>query len=155
MMHALPPIIQERIVCSIEAAIKYQVPTNILLAIAEKEGGKPGEWSHNSNGTYDVGVMQFNTRYLAELSKFGITEKDVEAKGCYPYELAAWRVKNHLNEGNKDIWTLASNYHSRTEKYNQIYRRDLIEKARKWQIWLEQRFKTYELANSVKKQEVI
>ena len=34
------PMWQERIMCSITAAIKCQVPANILLAIAEKGDGK-------------------------------------------------------------------------------------------------------------------
>ena len=70
-MMDLPPDMQERIVCSISAAIKYEIPANILLAIAEKEGGKPGQWVKNSNGTHDVGSMQFNTAYLQDLSKYG------------------------------------------------------------------------------------
>ena len=57
----LPPQLQERVVCSISAAIHYEVPANILLAIAEKEGGKPGQWVLNSNGTHDIGPLQFNT----------------------------------------------------------------------------------------------
>ena len=64
----IPPQIQERIVCSISAAVKYQVPANIVLAVAEKEAGKPGQWVRNSNGTYDVGPMQFNTKYLGDLA---------------------------------------------------------------------------------------
>jgi hypothetical protein len=71
-MMDLPPEIQERVVCSITAAIKYEIPANILLAIAEKEGGKPGQWVSNRNGTHDVGSMQFNTSYLQDLSKYGI-----------------------------------------------------------------------------------
>ena len=39
----LPPQLQERVVCSISAAVKYEVPVNIVLAVAEKEGGKPGQ----------------------------------------------------------------------------------------------------------------
>lgn len=144
MDYSPPVFIQERIICSIEASLEYQIPVNILLAIAEKEGGRPHEWSYNQNGTYDVGPMQFNTRYLKELEKYGISSKDVEQEGCYPYELAAWRIRNHLREGKKDIWTLASNYHSRTPKYNEIYRKDLIKKAQKWQHWLEQRFPTFD-----------
>jgi hypothetical protein len=35
---------QERVVCSISAAVKYEVPVNIILAVAEKEAGKPGQW---------------------------------------------------------------------------------------------------------------
>jgi soluble lytic murein transglycosylase-like protein len=57
----LPPQLQERVVCSISAAVKYAVPANIILAVAEKEAGKPGQWVRNSNGTHDVGAMQFNT----------------------------------------------------------------------------------------------
>ena len=58
-------------VCSITAAIKYQVPANIMLAVAEKEGGSTGleNKNRNSNGTYDVGRMQFNTVYLKDLEK--------------------------------------------------------------------------------------
>ena len=78
----LPPDMQERVVCSIAAAIKYEIPANILLAIAEKEGGKPGQWVRNNNGTYDVGVMQFNTSYLKDLSKYGITPDHVANPGC-------------------------------------------------------------------------
>ncbi len=35
-MMDLPPDMQERVVCSITAAIKYEIPANILLAIAER-----------------------------------------------------------------------------------------------------------------------
>ena len=52
MMHAdMPPVMQERIVCGVSAAIKYEIPANLLLAVAETEGGKPGQWVKNSNGT--------------------------------------------------------------------------------------------------------
>ncbi len=59
----MPPAQVERCSCSITAAIKYQVPANIMLAVAEKEGGSTGleNKNRNSNGTYDVGRMQFNT----------------------------------------------------------------------------------------------
>ncbi len=133
----LPPAMQERVVCSITAAIKYEIPANILLAIAEKEGGKPGQWVRNSNGTHDVGSMQFNTAYLGDLARHGITTDDVAQSGCYPFDLAAWRVRQHIKNDQGDIWTKASNYHSRTPKYNSTYRADLIIKAVKWADWLE------------------
>ena len=37
----LPPLEQDRIVCSISAAEAYAIPADIMLAIAEIEGGKP------------------------------------------------------------------------------------------------------------------
>ena len=138
-MMDLPPDVQERVVCSITAAIKYEIPANILLAIAEKEGGKPGQWVNNRNGTYDVGSMQFNTSYLQDLSKYGITAEHVARVGCYAYDLAAWRVRLHIRNDKGDIWTKAANYHSRTPKYNAKYRSDLIARAVKWADWLEER----------------
>lgn len=139
----LPPKLQERVVCSIMAAMKYEVPANILLAVAEKEGGTPGQWVKNSNGTFDIGSMQFNTFYLKDLKKYGITTEDVAEPGCYSFDLAAWRIRGHLIHDKHDLWTRAANYHSRTPKYNQIYRQDLIKKATKWAHWLEVRFPTY------------
>ncbi len=133
----LPPDMMERVVCSVTAAIKYEIPANILLAIAEKEGGKPGQWVRNSNGTHDVGSMQFNTAYLGDLAQYGITTEDVAQPGCYAFDLAAWRIRQHIKNDKGDIWTKASNYHSRTEKYNFKYRADLITKAVKWADWLD------------------
>ena len=71
----LPPHLHERVVCSIAAAVKYEIPANIVLAVAEKEGGKPGQWVRNSDGSHDVGTMQFNTAYLRDLAPYGITRK--------------------------------------------------------------------------------
>ena len=138
-MMDFPPDMQERVVCSIAAAVKYEIPANILLAIAEKENGKPGQRVRNRNGTHDVGAMQFNTAYLQDLSKYGITPEHVANAGCYAYDLAAWRVRLHIKNDKGDIWTRAANYHSRTPKYNLKYRSDLITRAVKWADWLEER----------------
>jgi hypothetical protein len=148
----LPPQLHERIVCSISAAAKYQIPANIILAVAEKEGGKPGQWVRNTNGTHDIGAMQFNTLYLKDLAKYGITAGDVAAAGCYPYDLAAWRLRMHIKNDKGDLWTKAANYHSRTPQYNQAYRADLIRRAVKWANWLEARFQTYDALKSTRPQ---
>ncbi|EFI8498276.1 transglycosylase SLT domain-containing protein [Escherichia coli] len=141
----LPPNLQERVVCSVTAAIKYEVPANIVLAVAEKEGGRPGQRVKNSNGTHDVGAMQFNTAYLRDLERqYGITADDVAQAGCYSYDLAAWRLRGHIRKDSGDLWTRVANYHSRTPSYNAPYRADLIKKAVKWEIWLSERFVTYD-----------
>ncbi len=147
----LPPHDQELIVCSIRAAVKYEVPANIVLAVAEKEGGKPGQWVKNANGTYDVGPMQFNTSYLKQLESYGITEADVEQAGCYPYELAAWRLRSHILHDQGDLWTRVANYHSRTPSRNAQYRRGLMRKAAKWADWLSTRFSTGRFADHYRK----
>jgi hypothetical protein len=142
----LPPQLQERVVCSIAAAAKYEIPANLVLAVAEQEGGKPGQWVRNANGTHDVGAMQFNTAYLAgELARYGITPADAAAPGCYPYELASWRLRMHIRNDSGDLWTKAANYHSRTPYYNGIYRAQIMQRAAKWGSWLEARFATFDL----------
>lgn len=144
----LSPRLQERMVCSLSAAMKYEVPANIVLAVAEKEAGKPGQWVLNANGTHDVGAMQFNTGYLSDLARYGISANDVAAAGCYSFDLAAWRLRQHIKHDKGDLWTRAANYHSKTLYYNAIYRTDLIAKAVKWADWLDARFVTYNLNNS-------
>lgn len=134
--------------CSISAAVKYEVPANIVLAVAEKEGGKPGQWVRNSNGTHDVGPMQFNTAYLRDLARYGITADDVAAAGCYSFDLAAWRLRMHIRNDKGDLWTKAANYHSRTPQYNAVYRADLMRKATKWADWLEARFVTLDVTKA-------
>jgi len=141
----LPPQMQERVVCSISAAVKYEIPANIMLAVAEKEAGKPGQWVRNTNGTHDVGPMQFNTSYLRDLTRYGITANDVAAAGCYSFDLAAWRLRMHIRNDKGDLWTKSANYHSRTPRYNAVYRADLIRKASKWAEWLEARFVTLDV----------
>ena len=143
----VPPQLQERVVCSIAAGVKYEVPVNIVLAVAEQEGGRPGQWVRNTNGTHDVGPMQFNTAYLRELHRrYGITAADVAAPGCYPYDLAAWRLRMHLRRDSGDIWTRAANYHSRTPRHNRKYRAALMKRAAKWADWLSARFATRDVA---------
>ncbi|MDR8093087.1 muramidase [Burkholderia gladioli] len=141
----LPPRMQERVVCSVSAATKYEIPANLLLAVAEKEAGRPGQWVRNTNGTSDVGSLQFNTAYLATLARYGITPDDVAQAGCYPYDLAAWRIRGHLLRDQGDIWTRAANYHSRTPIYNATYRADLMVRAARWADWLQARYATYEM----------
>lgn len=142
MIADLPPSLQERVVCSVTAAVKYDVPANIVLAVAELENGKPGQYRLNDNGSKDIGTMQFNTHYLADLSVYGITAKDVAAAGCYPYELATWRLRHHIRHDKGDVWTKAANYHSYTPEYNGIYRTKLKAAARRWAQWLTQHFNT-------------
>ncbi|MEE9102999.1 transglycosylase SLT domain-containing protein [Pseudomonas nitroreducens] len=140
-----PPALSEPIACSIMAAVKYELPVNIVLAVAGQESGKPGQWVRNSNGTYDVGPMQFNTAYLRELSRYGITPEDVEKGGCYSYDLAAWRIRGHVRNDSGDLWTRVANYHSRTPAINARYRQLVMRRAAYWADWLDERFATQQV----------
>jgi hypothetical protein len=130
-------VTNERVGCSLVAAQQYGLPANILLAVAEQEGGRPGQWVRNTNGTYDLGALQFNTSYIASLRRYNISPADVTAAGCYPYQLAAWRIRRHIQYDSGDIWTRVANYHSRTPVYNARYRASIMERARRWHFWLQ------------------
>ncbi len=121
----------ERVECSIQAANHYHIPPLIMLAVAEQEGGKPGQKTRNSNGTYDYGAMQINTVSLMDLRSYGINENHVLAEGCYPYYLAAWRISGHITNASGDLWQRAANYHSKTPYYNRLYREKLLQRATK------------------------
>lgn len=137
-----PPVLSEPIACSIMAAIKYELPVNVVLAVAGQEGGKPGQWVRNKNGTYDVGPMQFNTVYLKDLARYGIKPADVEQGGCYSYDLAAWRIRGHVRNDHGDLWTRVANYHSRTPAINARYRQSIMRRAVYWADWLDENFST-------------
>lgn len=128
--------------CVIEAAHRQSVPANILLAIASIEGGKNGQLVRNTNGSIDIGHFQINTiQWKTRFSGYPIHLEDVALRGCYNAELAAWLVHQHIEEYSKqDYWTKVANYHSRTPRYNQVYRNKLIPLSIRWAEWLQNRY---------------
>ena len=122
--------------CALAASVRYDVPADALLSVYSVERGSTDTWSHDANGTYDVGPLQFNTAYLASLRRFGITPRAVEGKTCYPWFLAAWRIHDQLVEDRGGFWTRVARYHSATPHYVATYRRQLLEYAPRWRAWL-------------------
>ena len=109
--------------CVLVAAQRQGVPGNVLLAIASVENGKNGQVVANTNGTFDIGHFQINTMH------------------CDKGEVAAWMLRQNLDERNgQDYWTRAANYHSRTPRFNSIYRKRLIQFAASWARWLERTY---------------
>ena len=126
------PLPEARIMCSVEAAERYQVPPDLVFAIALTEGGEPFMVSANTNGTADLGLLQFNTAYLKTLAGQGVSTEAVQSRTCYPFHLAAWRLQQHLQEPGADELTKAACYHSRTPKLNAKYRAKLLVNALKF-----------------------
>ena len=132
-----PPEVQARIVCSIQEAQHYGIPPAVMLAVAQIEGGRPGQAVRNKNGSFDLGPMQLNTSWLVTLRPYGVDPRWALARGCYPYQLAAWRIHNHVVQDRGDYWTRVANYHSRTPVYNRPYRAQVIVSATRWNSWLQ------------------
>ena len=63
--------------CSWEGvAQKYSVNHFLLYSIAKTESNlNPVAIGRNSNGSYDIGLMQINSSWLPKLRQYGITEE--------------------------------------------------------------------------------
>lgn len=60
--------------CIRQEEARRGLPRGLLLAIAKTESGL--NWralNRNRDGTYDIGVMQINSRHLPRLARYGIT----------------------------------------------------------------------------------
>jgi hypothetical protein len=136
----LPPIAAERVTCSVRAAAKFGIPANVVLAVAQQEGGSAGRWVANTNGSFDIGTMQFNTGYIRTLARYGIGAAAVAMPGCYPYDLAAWRLRRQLREETGDLWTRVADYNSHTPWINARYRAAVMAKGADWGRWLAARW---------------
>ena len=56
---------------------KFNVDPWLLFSIAQTESTfRNGLKSRNSNGSYDLGLMQINTIHLPDFSKHGLNEND-------------------------------------------------------------------------------
>jgi hypothetical protein len=132
--------------CIIEAANRQQIPANILLAISSIESGKNGQSVRNRNGSVDLGHFQINTIHWNQngaLAKLGVKREDVQWRGCYNAEIAAYLLRLVINENtNQDYWTKVANYHSKNPSANNRYRAKLIPLASDWAKFLTNQYQS-------------
>ncbi|MDD3028807.1 MAG: lytic transglycosylase domain-containing protein [Alphaproteobacteria bacterium] len=112
--------------CVLLAASTYQVPEAIVIGIMNVEGGRIGqEVGPNKNGTYDLGPMQVNTRWLPELQKaWKVSEKTarswVRDDGCVNVHVATWILRQKIDAAGS-LWEGVAAYHSTTPKHGIPY----------------------------------
>lgn len=87
--------------CFEEAAHRYSIPAELLKAIAEVESGfNPSainDTHAEKTGSYDIGLMQINSRWLPTLKKHGITESMLK-EPCQNVIVGAWVLAHTLRE---------------------------------------------------------
>lgn len=106
--------------CINESAIQYHVPATMILSVIKTENGSNGSRVKNTNGTYDLGVMQINTSWLPILQKKGISEEELRSNPCVNVHVGTWILAQGI--ANSEGWRGVGNYHSYTSKHNRIYR---------------------------------
>ncbi len=117
--------------CILLASNTYQVPPAVMIGIMHVEGGRIGqEVGPNFNGTYDLGPMQVNTRWIPQLQKIWKVNTHtarawVRDDGCVNVHVAAWILRQKLNEtGN--LWKAIAAYHSATPRFGYPYATKVI-----------------------------
>lgn len=117
--------------CLMLASQTYAVPPAVLLGIMQVEGGKVGQAvGPNKNGTYDLGPMQINSRWMPTLAReWSMSENQalqmVKNDGCVNMHVAAWILRKSINDAGNLTLGIAY-YHSRTPKYGHKYARKVI-----------------------------
>jgi hypothetical protein len=112
--------------CVLLAANTYQVPAAVMIGIMNVEGGHVGqEVGPNVNGTYDLGPMQVNTRWLPALQKTwhvnaSTARSWVRDNGCVNVHVAAWILRQKINDAGS-LWGGIAAYHSATPHHGMPY----------------------------------
>ena len=83
--------------CFEEAASRYQMPSALLKAISRVEsGGNPNALNRNRDGSFDMGHMQINSRWLPKLSHFGISRERLW-EPCTNTFVGAWILAQNVH----------------------------------------------------------
>jgi hypothetical protein len=115
----------------IEASARYYgLPSALLQAIRVQEGGSPGSWRRNADGSLDYGVMQINSRWLPRLTRAGYTASVLTYDACASIAAGAWILAHSLadhdawnrpNAGANAYWRAVGDYHSHSPWRNRWY----------------------------------
>lgn len=115
----------ERVIdsCIYRAADHYKINPLVLKAVRRQEAGKVGMANRNTDGSYDLGVMQINTINLPQISrKFpDVSALDLIYRACVNVFVGAWFLKGRIDRANGDVWRGVGNYHSGTPHLHKIY----------------------------------
>ena len=117
--------------CINHAAVAYHVPATMIISILKTEGGRNGMKSPNTDGTYDYGPMQINSRWLGTLARYGYTVNDLQFDPCINVSVGAWILATNIADG-KTVWNGVGNYHSHTPHLNITY----SQKVQHFHHWL-------------------
>ena len=112
--------------CTVHAAQRFGLPPGALAGVLLNEGGRPGLWSRNANGSYDLGPAQINTLWLEKLRARGITPAMVANDGCLNVTVAAGILALYRQQAGGDLWTALGWYHSHIPLLARQYRIRMI-----------------------------
>jgi soluble lytic murein transglycosylase-like protein len=99
--------------CFTQAAQRYQVDAQLLMAIAKVESGYNARaFNANTNGSKDIGLMQINSSWLPVLRKHGIDESRLW-DACVNVHVGAWVLANNIAQHGA-TWRAVGAYNARS-----------------------------------------
>ena len=86
--------------CWADASKRYNIPVDLLYAIARVETGNKGNLvsPKNKNGTYDIGLMQINSIHLPRLKKMNITKETLLSDPCVNLHVGAFILSEFISK---------------------------------------------------------
>lgn len=111
--------------CIQTAALRYHIPSTLLVGILKTEGGQVGQMHYNANGSYDMGPAQVNSIWLPQLQAAGFTRSDIINNSCINITVGAWILAQAMEGADPlepaDYWRHVGAYNSKTPEYNRRY----------------------------------
>ncbi|HEU0117310.1 MAG TPA: lytic transglycosylase domain-containing protein [Alphaproteobacteria bacterium] len=122
----ITPAVKTLAACVLMASNTYHVPPAIMIGIMQVEGGHIGQAAGpNFNGTYDLGPMQVNTRWVPQLAQMWHVNNRtayswLKDDGCVNVHVAAWILRQKIGETGSYYGGIA-HYHSATPQIGAQY----------------------------------
>ena len=113
--------------CWQDASDRYRVPVDLLYAISRVESGNKANIisAANTNGTYDIGVMQINSAWLPNLRTYGITREVLLSDPCKNVNIGAWILSTSIAKYGYN-WRGIGAYNAFTDSKRMIYARRVV-----------------------------
>ena len=120
--------------CMVSVAAFYHLPPRVLPSIQAVEGGAVGVVHVNTDGSQDLGVMQVNTRWVANLAvAIRIAPDDARGRlindGCFNVAVAGAIMRTYLDEAHGNLMLAVGYYHSHTPALNLDYQVKVLASA--------------------------
>jgi soluble lytic murein transglycosylase-like protein len=100
------------------ASRKYSISPKILWAIMKVESEYKKTIHINSNGSFDIGVMQINSLWIKSLANKGFKVDILNNKDNV--NIASYILKENMNKG-YSLWQSVGLYHSTDKRLQAVY----------------------------------
>ncbi len=118
--------------CFDDAARRFGVSIWLLWGIAKVESGfNPYAVNRNRDGSYDLGLMQINSRWFKRLKELGFIREERDLYDvCVSIYSGAYILRQCINDYGY-TWEAVGCYHSRTPFRKRAYARKVYEVIKK------------------------